>query len=83
VRSLDTTADADAVQLALYRQMTAPQRFATAARMSVTARELALAGIRHRHPDYSSDQARLALFRLLVGDELFGRAWPAAALLAP
>jgi ABC-type uncharacterized transport system YnjBCD ATPase subunit len=83
VRSLDTTADADAVQLALYRQMTASQRVAAAAAMSVTARELALAGIRHRHPDYGADQARLALFRMLVGDELFRRVWPGAALLAP
>jgi hypothetical protein len=32
---------------------------------------------------YSSHQVRMALFRLLLGDELFHRAWPAEPLRAP
>jgi hypothetical protein len=36
-----------------------------------------------RHPAYDEYQARMALYRLLVGDELFRRAWPAEPLLAP
>ncbi len=51
--------------------------------MSVAARELALAGVRHRHPLYSTEEQQFALFRLLLGDELFRRAWPQAPLLAP
>jgi hypothetical protein len=42
-----------------------------------------LAGIRARHPDYDDATARWALFRLLIGDGLFVRAWPHAPLVAP
>jgi len=79
----DTSADAAAVQTGIYRRMGPARRCALAAEMSVTAREIALAGIRSRHPDYDDRDARFALFRLLVGDALFRRAWPDAPLLEP
>jgi hypothetical protein len=59
------------------------QRSSLAGRLSVQVRTTALAGIRHRHPEYNDEQARLALFRVLLGDELFKRAWPRAVLLPP
>jgi len=51
--------------------------------MSVDARTTALAAIRARHPDYDAAAARWALFRMLLGDELFTRAWPEAPLVDP
>jgi len=51
--------------------------------MSAMARSITLENIRARHPEYGEHQARMALYRLLVGDELFHRAWPAEPLLAP
>ena len=63
--------------------MTPNQRTKLGAQMSMDARELTLAGIRMRHPDYDEGAARWALFRMLVGDELFKRAWPNAPLVAP
>ena len=51
--------------------------------MSLDARAITLAAIRQRHPEYDDTSARWALFRLLVGDELFQKAWPHAPLLAP
>jgi hypothetical protein len=51
--------------------------------MSIAARQIARAGIRSRHPEYSEDELRFALFRLLLGDALFERTWPDAPLLAP
>lgn len=81
--SRDTTPDAAAFQLALYRKMTPERRCTIAARMSTAARALTLDGIRSRHPDYDEHQAKLALFRLLVGDGLFRLAWPGAQLLEP
>ncbi len=80
---LDTTRDAAAVQTAIYRRMTSDQRTRAAAEMSEMARTIALESIRSRHPDYDEHQARMALFRLLLGDELFRRAWPTEPLLAP
>lgn len=79
----DTTPDAASVRAALYRRMAPSQRCALAARMSADARAITLAGIRQRHPDYDDGQARLALFRLLLGDVMFRRVWPDAAVLAP
>lgn len=79
----DTTPDAAAVQTAIYRRMPPDQRTRAAAEMSAMARAITLENIRARHPEYDEHRARMALYRLLVGDELFGRAWPAEPLLAP
>jgi hypothetical protein len=51
--------------------------------MSEMARSIALENIRSRHPDYDDHQARMALFRLLLGDDLFRCAWPSEPLFAP
>lgn len=82
-RSRDTTADADAVQLRLYRSMTSAQRTAIGDQMSIDARITTLAAIRARHPAYDEPTARWALFRMLVGDDLFTKAWPHAPLIDP
>ena len=82
-RSLDTESDAEAVQLEIYRHMTPARRVAIGIQMSLDARATVLAGIRARHPDYDDATARWALFRLLIGDDLFVRAWPHAPLVAP
>jgi hypothetical protein len=74
VSARDTTPDADALQLEIYRRILPSQRCELAAQMSMAARAISLAGIKSRHPDYDEHQARSALFRLLVGDELFRRA---------
>jgi hypothetical protein len=83
VQVRDTTPDASAVQTTIYRRMTPDQRTWAAAEMSAMARAITLENIRARHPGYDAHQARMALYRLLVGDELFRRAWPAEPLLAP
>ena len=79
----DTTPDAAAVQTAIYRRMTPDQRCAIAAEMSAMTRAIALENIHGRHPAYDEHQARMALYRLLVGDDLFRRAWPGEPVLAP
>lgn len=83
VSARDTTPDAAAVRTAIYRRMTTEQRCAIAAEMSAMTRAIALENIRSRHPAYDDHQARMALYRLLVGDDLFRRAWPGELLLAP
>lgn len=83
MRPLDTTAAAHAAQMACYRRMTPAQRVEIAAQMSEDVRAIVAAGVRARHPHYSADDVRHALFRPLYGDDLFSRAWPHAPLLAP
>ena len=79
----DTSAEVLAFQFEAYRRMDGAARVETAARMSDDLREVALAGIRGRHPEYSEEQARLALYRLLHGDDVFRGAWPGSELLDP
>lgn len=80
---LDTTSDAAAVQLAIYRNMSGSERVRAAHQMSLDARAIAHAAIRNRHPEYDDATAQWALFRLLLGDQLFQKAWPSAPLVAP
>ncbi|MBK7073147.1 MAG: hypothetical protein IPH44_12670 [Myxococcales bacterium] len=83
MRAADTTAAAEAVQLAVLRAMTPSQRFAIALDMSDAARQTALDGIRARHPGYDHRTAVRALVRLRYGDDLCRRAWPTLPLPEP
>lgn len=63
--------------------MSGEQRLAMALALSDDMRDVARAGIRHRHPDYDDSDVEHALHRLLVGDELADRAWPEHRRLIP
>ena len=60
----DTTSEAQAVQDEILRAMTGEQRMILAFEMSLFARELARAGIRHEHPDWTEDRVARELIRL-------------------
>jgi hypothetical protein len=79
----DTSEAAHAAQVAWLRRLTPGARVELAVRMSEESRVLAATGIRARHPSYSDDEVAWALRHLLLGRELFRRAWPQAPLLAP
>jgi hypothetical protein len=82
-RSLDTSEQADAVQLAAYRRLGGAGRVAIAFRLTALVRETAVAGIRRRHPDYSNEQAARAFRRLVLGDALMREAFPQDDLVEP
>ena len=54
-----------------------------ALRLSAMTRELAIAGIRSRNPEYSHDQVRRAYMRLMHGDDVAQRIWPDQPLVQP
>jgi len=72
----DTTLEAARVQYAAYRRMPASQRSQYAFELSESLRQTALAGVRLRHPEYTNEQARLAVIRLTLGDRLFCEVYP-------
>ena len=80
---MDTTPDAHAAQLESYRRMEGRGRVAVMFRLGEMTRRTSMAGIRGRHPEYDDLQVRLALARLLFGDDLVRRAWPQQDLLSP
>ena len=80
---LDTTADANEMQLRVYQRLGGAARVAAAFRLTAFVRETAFAGIRHRHPDYTDEQVRYAWQRLSLGDTLFKEAFPERPRLEP
>jgi hypothetical protein len=80
---LDTTADADRVQIEAYRRLGESGRAAAMFRLIELARKTAIAGIRSRHPDYDDRQVRLAWARLVLGDDDVRKAWPRDDLVDP
>lgn len=79
----DTSEEAFQAQMAVWERLGPEGRVALAGRISLSARQLARDGIRQRHPDYSDEQIRRALMRLLYGDEIVQKMWPLEALVAP
>ena len=59
----DTSPAAHAAQLKIQRAMTGEQRLLMALEMSFFARELAKAGIRHDHPEWTEAQVFRELIR--------------------
>lgn len=60
----DTTAEAQAIHEQIQRAMSGEQRILLAWEMSQFARELARAGIRQEHPDWTETQVARELLRL-------------------
>ena len=79
---LDTSPEAAAVRLRWLRSRTMDERLRMTIQLSEDVREISRCGIRARHPDYSPQEVEWALRRLILGDELFHAAWPAAPMLA-
>lgn len=83
MKALDTSYDADQVQLQLLRKAGHSARLEMACALSEGVRQLTRAGIAGRHPEYSTEDVELALRRVVLGDELFQVAWPGAPLRSP
>jgi hypothetical protein len=79
----DTSADAFRAQLAVWNGLGPEGRVKLAGRISQSARYVAREGIRTRHPEYSDEQLKRALWRLLYGDTLVQKIWPQESLVAP
>lgn len=81
ILSRDTTAEAERVQVAIWRRMSSLERAHVITGACRAARTFAFAGLRARHPD-ASDRKLLALYvELTAGPELARRAYP--GLLEP
>ncbi len=79
----DTSPGADAAQVEAYRRMGGAGRAQVMFRLCEMSRQVAEAGIRARHPHYDDTQVRLALARLVYGDDLVRSAWAGHELVEP
>lgn len=79
----DTDAASHSAQIEIYRRLGPTGRSKAAFGLMALAREVVVAGIRSRHPDYDEQQLRQALLRLRHGDEAALSVWPADPLVDP
>jgi hypothetical protein len=59
----DTSPEAEARQLEIFRRMSGEERLRTAMNLSDEIRDIALAGIRNRHPNSSEEEIRILFYR--------------------
>jgi hypothetical protein len=73
--SPDTDPEAERVQLAIYRDMPAWRKFEIVGEEIRLSRQLALAGLRARHPDASPEELHRRFLGLWLGEELANTIW--------
>lgn len=73
--SRDTSPEAEAVQIEIYRRMPAWRKLEIMEEANRNTRELALAGLRMRHPDAGPDELFRRLMDLTLGEELAERVY--------
>ncbi len=79
----DTSEEAAAAQLEVYRRMTPEARLQVALELTEMSRQLPADGIRARHPEYSDEQVRLAMIRVWLTPELYRQAYAGYRELDP
>ena len=75
----DTSVDAEAVQLDVLRRLGPVRRSQLAAQWSEAMRQVAMQGIRDRHPSYDERRVVLEYARLTLGQRLFQEAFAGEA----
>jgi hypothetical protein len=68
----DTSPEAEAVQIEIFRRMTGEERLLTAMRLSDELRDIALAGLKNRHPDMSEGDLENLFYREIHRFEIKG-----------
>ena len=81
VLSSDTSPEAERTQVEAWRRMSPIEKLRAVAEISRTVEELALAGIRLRHPNASDRECFLRLAVLKLGREVASRVYPEVAQL--
>lgn len=70
MRTSDTTVEAAAVYTASYASLSGAERLERSMEMAEEVKQIALAGIAHRNPEYGVEQVHRAWLRLMHGEAL-------------
>jgi hypothetical protein len=82
-RPLDTSPEAERVQIEVFRKMTPERRLRAATELTQLVRKSLAEGVRMRHPEYNEEQVRLAMIRLTLPERLFLAVYPHAKEITP
>jgi hypothetical protein len=80
---LDTTSEAEQMQLEVFRRMGPEKRLQAGIALSRMCRELLAEGVRRRHPEYDERKVKLATIRLTLPEDLFSAAYPEGRDIQP
>lgn len=69
--SPDTTPEAHKRQVEILRKLSPERKALMAMELTDNIRQIAVEGIRSRHPEFNEKQIMRELLRMIVGDELF------------
>lgn len=78
----DTSIDIERRQIEAWRAMSSVEKLDAVRAATRAALQLAMAGIRLRHPDANDEECRLRLARLTLGPELAARVHPESSRLS-
>ena len=70
IYSRDTSQEAERVQIGILRNMSVARRIAVIDGVNEMARQLALIGLRARHPGANAEELESRFFRLILGTAL-------------
>lgn len=79
--SLDTAPEIERLQIERWRQMSPAEKGAIVSGLTQAVFDLALAGVRQRHPDLTPREQFLRLAVVTLGDDLARRAYPEIAAM--
>jgi len=74
----NTPQEIENIQIEILRKMKPEERLETTFGLFEIERKLLIEGIRNRHQQYSGEEVRLALIRIMIPYELFEKAYPQA-----
>ena len=77
--SLDTSPEIERLQIERWREMSPAQKAAIVSGLTQAVYDLALAGIRTRHPDSSPRERFLRMAVILLGSDLARKVYPEIA----
>jgi len=72
----DTPLEAKRAYYAAMHRLTPEEKLQRAQTLSRMARDVAMQGIRDRHPEYDDEQVRHAYIKMLVGGRTFEQLYP-------
>lgn len=74
--SKDTALEAEKIQISVLKKIGAEGRYKMTVELSDNIRDITLAGIRERHPDFSNEEVRRTLIKLLHGRDVYKQFFP-------
>ncbi len=83
MRKFDTLPQMERIQTEILRKVKPEQRLKIALELSETSKKLLEEGVRSRHPEYTEQKIKLAVIRILLGEELFISVYPEAKGIKP